>query len=272
MASSSKPEGSMLWDRRFTGESAYVHEDIHTANERRLGEIIGNNVAGKLYTGRSRNEQVVGDTRMWLRDELRKIDDQLTSFLKLTAARAESEINYIMPGYTSCSVLSPSDGAIGCCHTASLSPTIWSGSELGFEGILWGFMGAVADRDFVSETPLPLKFNGVLSTITAVLEKMKASFNLFMFATDVADYLARNGVTFRETHHIFGRCVAKSEEIGIPMNEPSYETLKGIDERFEEYIAEVFNYKASVESLTAKGTASKAAVLEQTEVIQKMVK
>ena len=45
-------------------------EDIHTANERRLGEIIGTHVAGKLHTGRSRNDQVATGMRLWLRDEL----------------------------------------------------------------------------------------------------------------------------------------------------------------------------------------------------------
>ena len=41
-------------------------EDIHTANERRLSEIIGSDVGGKLHTGRSRNDQVAVDARMWL--------------------------------------------------------------------------------------------------------------------------------------------------------------------------------------------------------------
>lgn len=41
-----------------------VDEDIHTANKRRLGEFIGKDVAGKLHTGRSRNEQVATDMRM----------------------------------------------------------------------------------------------------------------------------------------------------------------------------------------------------------------
>lgn len=114
--------------------------------------------------------------------------------------------------------------------------------------------------------------NGVLFTLTALPEKMKASLDPFMLATDVADYLVRKGVPFRETHHISGRCVAKSEETGIPVNELSYETLKAIDERFEEDIANVFNYEASVESrTTAKGGASKATVLEQTEVIRKII-
>jgi argininosuccinate lyase len=44
-------------------------EDIHTANERRLTELIGA-VGGKLHTGRSRNDQVATDVRLWLRDEI----------------------------------------------------------------------------------------------------------------------------------------------------------------------------------------------------------
>lgn len=75
-------------------------EDIHTANERRLGEVIGKDIAGKLHTGRSRNEQVVCDMRMWLRDRIREIDGQLVAFLKVIVARAEAEVDYIMPGYT----------------------------------------------------------------------------------------------------------------------------------------------------------------------------
>jgi argininosuccinate lyase len=55
-----------------------VDEDIHTANERRLGEIIGKDIAGKLHTGRSRNDQVATDMRLWLRDQL----DMLEGYLR----------------------------------------------------------------------------------------------------------------------------------------------------------------------------------------------
>ena len=41
-------------------------EDIHTANERRLSEIVGKDSGGKLHTGRSRNDQVATDMRIWL--------------------------------------------------------------------------------------------------------------------------------------------------------------------------------------------------------------
>ena len=67
-------------------------DQIHTANERRLGEVIGKDIAGKLHTGRSRNEQVVLDMRMWLRDRIREIESQLVAFLKVIVTRAESEM------------------------------------------------------------------------------------------------------------------------------------------------------------------------------------
>lgn len=66
-------------------------EDIHTANERRLGEIIGKDIAGKLHTGRSRNEQVVCDMRLWLRNQIQEIESHLVTFIDALAARAEAE-------------------------------------------------------------------------------------------------------------------------------------------------------------------------------------
>ncbi|RSM08320.1 hypothetical protein CEP52_004772 [Fusarium oligoseptatum] len=217
MASDSKPEGSMLWGGRFTAQAAstplmikyneslffdrilykqdilgsiafarangksgiitqeglekiregLLEEDIHTANERRLGEIIGKNIAGKRHTGRN---------------ELRKIDDHLVNFLKVIAARAENEIEYIMPGYTHLQRAQPvrwshwmlsyglafaadldrlretikrvNRSPLGCGALAGNPFNIdrdMMAEELGFEGLLWNSMGGVADRDFVSE-------------------------------------------------------------------------------------------------------------------------
>ena len=51
-------------------------EDIHTAVERRLGELIGP-LAGKLHTGRSRNDQVATDLRLWLLDSLPELESAL---------------------------------------------------------------------------------------------------------------------------------------------------------------------------------------------------
>lgn len=88
------------WDSGVFKIQPGVDEDIHTANERRLGEIIGKDIAGKLHTGRSRNDQVATDMRLWLREELKKLESYLKDFLRVIAAQAEKEIDYIMPGYT----------------------------------------------------------------------------------------------------------------------------------------------------------------------------
>lgn len=51
-----------------------------------------------LLLGRSRNDQVATDMRLWLRGELRKLKDYLQEFLKATADRAEREIDHLCPG------------------------------------------------------------------------------------------------------------------------------------------------------------------------------
>jgi argininosuccinate lyase len=77
-----------------------VDEDIHTANERRLGELISKDIAGKLHTGRSRNDQIATDMRLWLRDRLEELEKWLIELLKVIASRGEAEIEHVMPGYT----------------------------------------------------------------------------------------------------------------------------------------------------------------------------
>lgn len=377
-----------------------VDEDIHTANERRLGEIIGKDIGGKLHTGRSRNEQIATDMRLWLRDELKTMEGYLIDLLKVIAARAEKEIDHIMPGYTHLQRAQPirwshwmlsygfafaadlqrlrevivrvNRSPLGCGALAGNPFNIdreAMAKELGFAGLLWNSMGAVADRDFVVETMqwgstvmqhmsrwaedliiystgefnfvrladaystgsslmpqkknpdslellrgksgrafgqmagfmmtlkgLPSTYNkdlqesveplldhvktvgdsiqiatGVLSTLTTNAQRMEAALDPFMLATDLADYLVRKGVPFRETHHISGQCVALSEKTGTPMNELTYEQLKGVDPRFEKDVADCFNYERSVEMRAAKGGTSKACVLEQIDVLKKML-
>ncbi len=74
-------------------------EDIHTAVERRLGELVGE-VAGKLHTGRSRNDQVATDTRLWLKGQIVNLRAQLVNLQKAILSQAEEHIDVIMPGYT----------------------------------------------------------------------------------------------------------------------------------------------------------------------------
>lgn len=74
-------------------------EDIHTAVERRLGELVGA-VAGKLHTGRSRNDQVATDFRLWLLDEIPGLDAAIQNLQKSLVEQAEANQETLMPGYT----------------------------------------------------------------------------------------------------------------------------------------------------------------------------
>ena len=74
-------------------------EDIHTAVERRLGELIGP-AAGKLHTGRSRNDQVATDLRLWLLEAIQGLEAVMIELQSALVARAESDLNLLMPGYT----------------------------------------------------------------------------------------------------------------------------------------------------------------------------
>jgi len=74
-------------------------EDIHTANERRLSEIIGP-LGGKLHTGRSRNDQVATDMRLWLLDEIKDVELGLRGLIRVMVERADKEKDILMPGYT----------------------------------------------------------------------------------------------------------------------------------------------------------------------------
>ena len=74
-------------------------EDVHTAVERRLGELLGS-VAGKLHTGRSRNDQIALDLRLYLRRAGRTRIDQLTRFVSVLADAAEQSEEVVVPSYT----------------------------------------------------------------------------------------------------------------------------------------------------------------------------
>ncbi len=74
-------------------------EDIHMAIERRLTEVIGP-LGGKLHTGRSRNDQVALDIRLYLRTQLDELHDRLTGFQRVLVAQARANRILMMPGYT----------------------------------------------------------------------------------------------------------------------------------------------------------------------------
>lgn len=74
-------------------------EDVHMNIESRLTELVGD-AGKKLHTGRSRNDQVATDIRLWLRDSIDAIDAQLLRLLQGLLVIAEKEADTIMPGFT----------------------------------------------------------------------------------------------------------------------------------------------------------------------------
>jgi argininosuccinate lyase len=74
-------------------------EDIHFAVERRLTELVGD-VGKKLHTARSRNDQVGTDIRLYLRDQIEQIRQQLREFQRALLDQAEAHVETLIPGYT----------------------------------------------------------------------------------------------------------------------------------------------------------------------------
>lgn len=374
-------------------------EDIHTANERRLGEIIGRDIAGKVHTGRSRNDQCVTDLRIFCRDTVNeKLLPDLKELVNVMIKRAEREIDYLMPGYTHLQRAQP----IRWSHWLSSYATYFTedlkrlkqvlerfnksplgagalaghpygidreflAKELGFDGVIGNSLVAVSDRDFVVElmfwgtlfmnhisrfaedliiystaefgfiklsdaystgsSLMPQKKNadslellrgksgrvfgdltgflmslkgipstydkdmqedkeslfdclttvehsiliatGVISTLSVQNKKMVEALTMDMLATDLADYLVRKGVPFRETHHISGECVSKAENLGLSgIDKLTLEQYKSIDPRFEADLFDTFNFEQSVERRDATGGTAKSAILKQLSALQ----
>jgi argininosuccinate lyase len=367
-------------------------EDIHTANERRLSELIGP-LGGKLHTGRSRNDQVATDTRLWLGNALRDVRVALRQLIAVAADRAEAEADVLMPGFThlqQAQVVRWSHWVLAHAAAwqrddrrfADMQPRVATmplgsgalagnpfgvdrralAADLGFVGgVCPNSMDAVSDRDYVAEAVFgsaltvvhlsrwaedliiyssgpfkfvacsdayatgsslmpqkknpdalelirgkagrltgevagvlavakgtPLTYNkdlqeawapmydavgtahdcvriaaGVLSTLTINPERMLAGLAPDMLATDLAEYLVRRGVPFRETHHIAGAAVKLAEDRGCLLSDLAPADLRTLHPLFADDVAEVWDYERSAETRDTEGGSSRRSVMEQ---------
>jgi len=106
----------------------------------------------------------------------------------------------------------------------------------------------------------------MLKTMRVEKENMlKACETGHLTATDLADYLVKKGVPFRETHHISGRAVSLAEKKGVDLSKLTLEELKSIDERIEEDALEVIKHINSMNARNSYGATSKERTLEQIE-------
>eukprot|EP00940_MAST-03C_sp_MAST-3C-sp2_P002796 g2796.t1 len=371
-----------------------IDEDIHTANERRLTELIGQGIAGKLHTGRSRNDQVATDVRLWTKEQIEGLRERLRDLIYVAAERASAEIDVLMPGYTHLQPAQP----IRWSHFLLSHAWAWerdlsrlddllvrvdvmplgSGAlaghpfgidrerlakDLGFARVTNNSLDAVSDRDFIAEfhfwaalsgvhlsrwaedliiyssrefgfvqcsdayatgsSLMPQKKNpdglellrgksgrsvgnltsllvtlkgvpstynkdlqedkenlfdsvdtltgcldiarGILSTLSISPDAMRSALGSEMLATDVAEYLVRKGVPFRESHHISGQAVQLAETKGVSLADLTVDDMRGIHGSFEDDVSEIWSMEQSVESRSATGGTSRKSVEAQIE-------
>ncbi|MEZ4770805.1 MAG: argininosuccinate lyase [Caldilineales bacterium] len=374
-------------------------EDIHTAVERRLGELIGP-TAGKLHTGRSRNDQVATDQRWWLRNRIDELDSLLADLIGVAATRAEAEIDVLMPGYTHLQPAQPlrwshwllshawawqrdRERLSDVRRRANRSP-LGAGAlagnpfavdrralaaDLGFDGPVPNSIGAVRDRDYVVEflscaallgvhlsqlaedlilwssrefgfvrvaeqfstgssimpqkrnpdslellrgksgrlagnlmallttlKGMPAAYNkdlqedkealfdsvetllvslpiatGVVQTLTIDPQRMQAALGDELLATDLAEYLVRRGLPFRQSHELVGRAVKRAETLAVPLGSLPLADYQAISPQFGEDVFAVFDFGQSVERRDVYGGTSRRAVLEQIEELHSLL-
>ena len=176
-------------------EFSHDYEDVHSFVEAKLIELIGD-AGKKMHTGRSRNDQVALDMRLYVRDEVVKVDELLLELLKVIFRIMSENLNTYMPGFTHMQKAQPVTVAhhfgayfemfkrdrdrLGSIHkrmnycplgAGALAGTTYDldrdyvSTMLGFEGATLNSMDSVSDRDYCIE------FLSALSTIMMHLSR-----------------------------------------------------------------------------------------------------
>lgn len=104
---------------------------------------------------------------------------------------------------------------------------------------------------------------GVISTLQPNAAQLRAALSPEMLSTDLAEYLVRKGVPFRETHHIAGAAVRMAEVRGVPISALTADDLRTLHQAFDEDVQQVWDFEQSVESRDVVGGTSRRAVLAQ---------
>lgn len=112
---------------------------------------------------------------------------------------------------------------------------------------------------------------GVIATLNIHPENMAKALTMDMLATDIADYLVRKGVPFRETHHISGRAVALAENSGIQISDLTMDQWKSLSSEFTDDVMQVFDFEVSVEKRNAIGGPAREMIQRQVEVARKRI-
>jgi argininosuccinate lyase len=89
-----------------------------------------------------------------------------------------------------------------------------------------------------------------------------------MLSTDLAEYLVRKGVPFRESHHVAGAAVRLAEERRTSLTSLSLDQLRTLHAAFDADVMDVWDFQRSVDQRDAEGGSSRRAVLAQIEQLQ----
>lgn len=110
---------------------------------------------------------------------------------------------------------------------------------------------------------------GVIQTVEVNREAMEAALSPDLLATDLAEYLVRKGVPFRNAHGIVGQVLARAAEEGVAPAELGLDVLRELSPRFDETVSEVWDYRASVARRDTEGGVSPRAIAEQIQQAEK---
>ncbi len=114
-------------------------EDIHMNVEARLKDVIGE-PAGRLHTGRSRNDQVATDFKLWVRDQLDAFEQGLVALMRALLGQADAGVDWVMPGFT---------------HLQTAQPVTWGHHMMAYVEMFGRDLSRVRDaRARMNESPL----------------------------------------------------------------------------------------------------------------------
>ncbi len=375
-------------------------EDIHMAVERLLGVEAGD-VAAKLHTGRSRNDQVATDFHLYVKNRLAEVAEGIRELQRALLFRAETDVDVIVPGYTHYQQAQPVslghywlsflfllerdlkrvENAAVNADIMPLGSGAIAGSgfavdrellrtELGFSAITDNSIDGVAARDFVLEalnaiaavglsmsryaedmivwstrefgyislsdawstgsSMMPQKknpdslelirgksgrlvgnwsrfattlkgvglsyfkdlqedkepfidshrqvnlitdvFAQVLKTLTVNREHIADALDPFLLATDLADYLVRKGMPFRNSHHVVGSIVGHCDRNKVELNKMSTSDLKEFSELFEDDVLSLFDWKTALNGRDIPGGTGPTSVANQIARAKELLK
>ncbi|GBN07081.1 Argininosuccinate lyase [Araneus ventricosus] len=112
---------------------------------------------------------------------------------------------------------------------------------------------------------------GTLETLKIHKEVCFAALSPDMFATDVAYYLVRKGIAFRDAHKIAGEVVALAEKEKCTVTELSLAQLKTLSDHFEEDISSIWNYETSVQQYQAFGGTARENIIIQVQQLEQWI-